>query len=454
MIRFPAGLRLRLLAALLLVWLLGALALAGEMRHQLRQPDELLEDASLATQAKALIGGMRFDPGGRLVSLRLPKPWRRAYATPGAAYFTIYDAEGRAAGRSANLGRPLPLIPLEPHEGMTPQRLLGPDQDLAAAVRAPHGYALVVARSNPSRSDQTPGQRWADFAPGVLFVLFAGVGLVAVWLVAAWSLRPLEFAAREARGIGPERPQARLTLEGLPDEIRPMAQAVNQALDRVAEAYANEKRFTAEAAHALRTPLAVLDLRLQRAEQGGVIDWPAVRADLAELSRVASALLALARADRAGHLRTVAEVNLTRLAREAAAAFSPRLEGADRSIEVQAPDQPITVKGDAGELREMVFALIDNALAHGAGMVVLELRRRGEGCVLTVRDEGRGVSADQREAVFERFHKADSASAGAGLGLAIVRQIARNHGGDARFAGPATIEVRLGGSNAVRQASG
>ncbi len=440
---FPAGLRLRLLIALLLVWALGALAMTAEMRRQSRQPSELLEDSSLATQARAFIAGMRFDAQGRFVRVSLPKPWRRAYDAAGAAYFTVYDSQGRAVGRSPNLTQPMAPIPLGAGETFTSLRLVGPDQDLAAAARAPHGYALVVARGNPSRSDQTLVQRWADFAPGVLFVLFAGVGLVAVWMVAAWSLRPLDVAAREAARIGPERPNARLTLDRLPEEIRPMALAVNAALDRVAEAYADEKRFTAEAAHALRTPLAVLDLRLQRAEQGGRIDWPAVRADLTELSRVTAGLLALSRADRARHLRAVAEVNLTRLAREAAAAFSPRLEGADRSIEVQAPDQAVMVKGDAGELREMVFALIDNALAHGAGAVVLGLNRERFEVLLRISDDGAGVPPDQREAVFERFHKADAASPGAGLGLAIVRQIARNYGGDACFTGTATVEVRL-----------
>ena len=101
------------------------------------------------------------------------------------------------------------------------------------------------------------------------------------------------------------------------------------------------------------------------------------------------------------------------------------------------------VKGDAGELREMVFALIDNALVHGAGAVVLGLNREGSAVLLTISDDGAGVSQDQREAVFERFHKADGASAGAGLGLAIVRQIARNHGGEACFMEAAMVEVRL-----------
>lgn len=443
MIRAAASLRRRLLTALLLVWALGAAALTADLLHQSRQPDELMEDAGLATQARALVTGLKFDGAGRLTAVRPAHPWRRAYASPHAAYYTLYDPSGRVASRSPNLARPLDPIPLAAGESLTPQRLIGPDQDLAAGVRAPHGYLLVVARSNPSRADQTVAQQWADYIPGLLFLGFAAAGLAVVWLVAAWSLRPLDLAAREAAQIGPDHPQARLSTNRLPAEIRSLAHAVNQALDRVAAALASEKRFTAEAAHALRTPLAVLDLRLQRAEQGGQIDWPAVRADLAELGRVVSGLLTLSRADRAAALRVESDVNLTRLVREAAAAFTPRLEAEGRSIEVEAPHAPLVLTGEAGELREMIFALIDNALTHGRGAVRLGLTLEGGQARLRVADEGAGVREDQYEAVFDRFHKIDGASPGAGLGLAIVRQTARSHGGDATFIGPAMVEVRL-----------
>jgi two-component system sensor histidine kinase QseC len=187
----------------------------------------------------------------------------------------------------------------------------------------------------------------------------------------------------------------------------------------------------------------VLDLRLQRAEQGGHSDWAAVRADLAELSRVVSGLLTLSRADRSGAFRGETEINLTRLAREAAAAFSPRLEAEGRRIEVEAPDDPLRLNGEAGELKEMLYALIDNALTHGAGRVLISLAADGPVIVLTVGDEGAGVV--DGETMFERFHKGDGASPGAGLGLAIVRQTARGHGGEARFVAPAVVEVQLAG---------
>jgi two-component system sensor histidine kinase TctE len=439
------SLRLRLFAALLLVWALGAGAMTVFLQSQAASPDEQLEENSLSTQARDLVGGLRFDAAGRLTRVTIPQRWRQAYDQPGAAYFTLFDPAGRMVAKSANLAQPMAPTPLADGVDLTPLRLVGPDQDLAVTAKAPNGYRLVAARSNPGRVDETPMERMEDFAPILVFILAAAVGLAIAAFVVAWSLRRLSSVAREAAAIGPDSLDARLSLQDLPSEIRPLAVAVNRALDRVSKAYDNEKRFTAEAAHALRTPLAVLDLRLQRAEQGGAPDWPAVRADIAELTRVVSGLLALSRADRARTFRASSPVNLTRVVREAAAALAPSLERDRRAIAVEAPEEALSLGGDAGELREMVFALIENALTHGRGDVVASLRREADETVLTVLDEGDGVAAEARETVFERFHKLEATSPGAGLGLAIVRQTARNHGGEARFVDGAAVEVRLRG---------
>ncbi len=438
-----ASLRLRLLVGLILVWALGAAAMGVVLYGHVVSPGEVMETASLTTQARELVGGLRFSPTGSFRSVAISPRWRRVYQSPIGAYFTLYDAQGRVRAHSPNLSSPLENLPLGAGQSITPFQLIGPSQDLAVAARAPNGYRLIVARSNRSRTAETPAQQMRDLIPGVIFTLAAVIGLVAAWLIAAWSLRPLRRAAREAAAVGPDNP-IRLTIGKLPAEIRPLATAVNRALDRVSEAYGNEKRFTAEAAHALRTPLTVLDLRLQRAQAKGEIDWRAVRADIAELTRVISGLLALARADRSSAFRETSEVNLTRLVREAAASVAPALERVDRRIELAAPPEALIVHGDRGELFELVVALLDNALIHGRGRILVDLSR-GEDrtVVLRVSDQGDGVAADEREAVFERFHKLDAASGGAGLGLAIVRQTARGHGGDARFLDVAAVEVTL-----------
>lgn len=438
------SLRQRLLAALLLVWALGAAAMAAYFQSQAVTPEEVLESTSLTTQARELNKALRFSAQGRFRSVQIPARWRAVYASPDGGFYSLYDPAGRAVARSPNLTAPLPPLSLAPDQIVGPMRLIGPSQDLAVAARAPYGFALVVARANTSLVDEAPTQRLQDLTPGLIFAAAALIGLLVAWQVAAWSLRPIKRAAAEAEDIGPDSP-VRLGVERLPTEVQRLARAVNRALDRVADAYGNEKRFTAEAAHALRTPLTVLDLRLQRAQFEGEIDWPAVRADVAELARVISGLLALARADRSSAFRAAGEVNLTRLAREAAASVAPALERLGRPIELTASPDPLVVHGDRGELFEMTVALLDNAVIHGRGRILVELSRNGDRMVvLRISDQGEGVATEAREAVFERFHKLDAASGGAGLGLAIVRQTARAHGGEARFLDGAAVEVVLG----------
>ncbi|WP_203097899.1 ATP-binding response regulator [Skermanella rosea] len=284
--------------------------------------------------------------------------------------------------------------------------------------------------------------------PFAVLALSVAAALVLVWFVAGWSLRPLGRAAREAAAIVPGAPTARLSPAGLPAEIQPLVGAVNGALDRLAGAYEAEGRFTADAAHELRTPLAVLSVRLQRAEIGGTADWPAIRRDLSDLTRLVNQLLDLARkeaASRAEDPRTLPPVDLGRTVREAAAAVLPVAETAGRAIEVDAPPHAVPVRGRADDLRDAVRNLLDNALAHGGGAVTVRLTAGAE-AVLEVADEGPGVPEHLREEFFDRFRKGRAASPGAGLGLAIVRHVVRAHGGDARFLpvdGGSRIEIRL-----------
>jgi signal transduction histidine kinase len=218
-----------------------------------------------------------------------------------------------------------------------------------------------------------------------------------------------------------------------------LVDAVMGALELLPPAFAAYGRLPPDAAHQLRTPVAVLDLRLQRARLDEHVDWPTIEAEMGQLSRLLDQLLDMARKDHA--VRTASperiSVNLSRIVREVAAQVLPIAEEADRSITVDAPDT-VTVLGHPDDLRDMVRNLLDNALVHGEGTVHVMIRRytngAGEEIVLEVEDEGDGVSAELREAVFDRFRKADANSPGAGLGLAITRQVARDHGGDARFA--------------------
>lgn len=302
---------------------------------------------------------------------------------------------------------------------------------------APEASARLDARLDS-------GQEAYEYV-GYVFLPFGLFCSIAIVWTSVWSLRPILRAAADL-----ERSDrfGRLDVGRLPTEVRPFAESVNSALDRLQQAYESEKRFTASAAHQLRTPVTVLALRIQKARLEGNPDWPALEQDVGHLTRIVSQLLDLARKESGHRTETLQLVNIARTTREAAATVLPLAEDLGRRLEVTAPDS-VLVRGYAGHLSDMIRNLLENALLHGRGAVQAEVTV-GAGsavpeAVLTVVDEGAGVPAELREAMFERFQKGDASSPGAGLGLAIVREVARAHGGDVSFLPTAQcrVEVRI-----------
>jgi signal transduction histidine kinase len=273
----------------------------------------------------------------------------------------------------------------------------------------------------------------------LVLLIFTAAAIGIIVLVSFWTLRHLADAARDAARVGPRNPEARIATAGLPREIRPLVAAVNAALDRMARAYDAERRFVADAAHELRTPLTVLSLRLQQTRLSGVPDWGQIERDVAQMGRVVSQLLDLARKevtdtdDQAG----LDVVDVGRAAREAAALILPLADAARRAVELDLPER-LPVRGRAGDLRDMVRNLLENALVHGQGTIRVagRLSRGDDGLPqvsMTVADQGIGLASADRERLFDRFRKADAASGGSGLGLAIVREVVRAHGGIVGF---------------------
>jgi two-component system sensor histidine kinase QseC len=289
----------------------------------------------------------------------------------------------------------------------------------------------------PSELDTEPYQ------DSLVLAAFAAAALLLIWFVSSWSLRPLARVSQQARAVGPQNPALRLSHEHLPAEIVPLVDAVNGALDRMADAVAAERRFTENAAHELRTPLAVLSLRLQRARQSdAALDWPVIEQDMASMNRLVAQLLDLARKENAGRsVAARAPVNLARIAREAAATVLPLAEAQGRSLTIDAPES-LPVFGAADDLRDAIVNLLENAVIHGSGQISLRAGAAPGKITLVVSDQGSGVAPELRQAVFERFNKA-AASQGSGLGLAIVREVARSHGGDVAFLPDAACTIEL-----------
>lgn len=302
----------------------------------------------------------------------------------------------------------------------------------------------IVAATVLDRLGDMPGVPRAledrePFQDGLVLAAFSVAALALVWLVIWWSLNPLGRACREASSVGPRHPGVRLSTQNLPTEIQPLLGAVNSALDRMEQAYEAERRFTTDAAHELRTPLSVLGLRLQRARLDGVLDWAALDHDLAQMNRLVHQMLDLARREQGGRAGGATRLDLARIAREAASLVLPLAEAAGRALTVDLPDS-LPVQGRADDLRDAAVILLDNALTHGAGTISLRGSTDIKTCTLSVADEGPGVPEAMREAVFKRFCKVQSGSAGAGLGLAILWEVVESHGGRVAFEdGPACL---------------
>jgi len=440
------SLRRRLTMALLFVFTIGLTAAGIIFLHETHKTTSSISKRTLTQQARDLVAGIHTSSG--TITIEPPASWVQAYSRPGTGYsYTVFAADGHPVARSINLIEPLPLVTVASGQSFSSLQIRGPDNLALLGAALPAGYTLVVARGDPRLEALAETLMEENSEPIIVLTLSIGFALVIGWFVAGWSLRPLARVAQEAAAIVPGCSSTRISPTGLPAEVLPMVDAVNGALDRLAAAYDAERRFTADAAHELRTPLAVLSLRLQQMEMSGSEDWPAIRRDLAELDRLVSQLLDLARKEAASrYAADLALVDLGRQVREAAAAVLPVIERAGRTIEVEALDEAVPVRGRAEDLRDMIRNLLDNALTHGSGGITVRLCQDGDSALLEIGDEGSGIPEYLREAVFERFRKGGTGSPGAGLGLAIVRHVARTHRGEVVVAGnPGTsrIEVRL-----------
>lgn len=266
--------------------------------------------------------------------------------------------------------------------------------------------------------------------------LLVGLAIAIVWLGVGRGLRPLKrlSAAVAAR---PEDAPAPLDTTGLPSEVAPLVESLNQYIGRIERMQAARRRFFADAAHQLKTPLAVIqaesELALSEAPP------PAVARHLSRLSgavrqagKAVRQLLSLSRLDAdCAPVATLVDVPLHRVARSATLDWSPvaRARGIDLGFEQAALVQ---VLGRADLLAELIGNLVDNAIRYaGDGSVITVRVGRGEHArpYLAVVDDGPGIAPAERDTVFERFYRGTAAHAadGSGLGLSIVREIARVH---------------------------
>ncbi len=258
--------------------------------------------------------------------------------------------------------------------------------------------------------------------------------------LASRALGPIDRITRTAARIGAADLSRRLALPPSPDEVGRLAATFDRMLDRLEEAFARQRRFTADASHELRTPLALLtsraDVALDRprtlAEYREALTG--IRDDAARMAQLLGELLTLARADRGQDLLARESVALADLVADTLAALEPL--ATDRQVTLQAGALlPCTVTGDQTRLTQLLINLLDNALKYtpAGGQVTVRLARDADMAILSVADTGIGIPPEYLPRLFERFYRVDTARArnegGAGLGLAIAEWIAQAHGG-------------------------
>ncbi|MER2297714.1 MULTISPECIES: sensor histidine kinase [Pseudomonas] len=259
-----------------------------------------------------------------------------------------------------------------------------------------------------------------------------------VWVAIGWGLRPLQNMATVIRNRHAESLEP-LQLVPLPSELEPMQAAINRLLAQIDDLLRREHRFIADAAHEMRTPLAVLRLHAQNALAAGneaerhkALGFLIGGVD--RLTRVVNQLLTLARVEPRPGLRASARVDLAEVVTDTLADLTPWIldRGLEPSLDIDEGEHHLAI--DAGALGIALQNLVSNAVEHSppAGRIIVSLRRRDSAFELMVEDEGPGIDQASLSRVFERFYSRNSPN-GAGLGLSIVATIVDRLGGQVRL---------------------
>jgi signal transduction histidine kinase len=277
-----------------------------------------------------------------------------------------------------------------------------------------------------------PDQRWLVVRPPALrrhpalhlILLLGGIALVVA--VCAYPAvrgltRRLERLQAGVETLGAGNLAARVKVEGR-DEVARVAESFNRAAGRIEDLVSAHRMLLANASHELRTPLSRIRMGLELYEQKQDPKRKAdLQRDIAELDLLIDEILLASRLEAVGTLQGAEDVDLLALAAEEAARYD----------QCSVKGEPVMVRGDAHLLRRLIRNLLENASRHGKPPIEMDVRSQGASAVLEVADHGEGIAEAERERVFTPFHRPNADATGAGLGLSLVRQIARLHGGDA-----------------------
>lgn len=393
-----------------------------------------------------------FGGGSRTLTLSAETAALFDEQNPAGPFFAVWSREGKELKRSANapagLNQPR-------HEGTQPgiKYSTAGDQRLAYYWTERSDCALVGASLAVYRGELQRFLWWLFGAGGLVLAVGAGGG----WLIVTRALRPVAEIGAAARRIADGNLAERITPSDPDSELGRLAGVLNSTFARLETSFAEQRQFTADASHEVRTPLTVIISEAQAAlaRPRSEIEYRETLETCLEaaqdMRRLADSLLTLARLDSGQETNHRTELDLAALAESCVQLVRPLAEA--RSIELKTVLNPTSQCADAGRLRQVLVNLLDNAIHYNyeRGSIEVRVSREGEVAVLQVADTGRGIAPEHLPHIFKRFYRADQARTSSehrsGLGLAIVHSIVEAHGGtiavESRLGLGTTFTVRL-----------
>lgn len=439
------------------VAILGTLSYRQTLVEFRELGDARLVQATRTIDALAENAGLRKIPPGSPIDVQVwHSPFiERTVTSRGHAYqvrlgFQYWNDDGRLLLTSDNFQH----VPLAAAAGGFADVSLSDGEWRIYTLRDEDGDVIRAGERDEGRSALARVLLWEHFAP--LLVALVGLGIFVGWAVRR-GLRPLDTLSQRLANRQPEE-STPIALTDVPRELEPMLSSLNGLIARVRTALDREKRFAADAAHQLRTPLAAALLNLENAmaiDSGELRNLALHRAQegLTRLQHLVDQFLELARWEGAERRPAAESVDLERCVR--AELEEAAMLAADKDLElgivVNAPATRIT--GWTSAVHALVRNLIDNAFRYtpARGRVDVEIHQDGRDLILDVFDSGPGIPVEERAAVLERFHRGGQADIhGSGLGLAIVCRVAELHGAsvelsNSRFATGLRVRVRFPG---------
>lgn len=293
---------------------------------------------------------------------------------------------------------------------------------------------LLIQTSQPfsDRIEMSSGIALSAVAPVIVLIFVLGV---LIWVSVGRSLRPLNEITHI---LSRRRPYALtpIAMQETPEELKPLIEALNDLLRRLEEALDMQRKFIADAAHELRTPLAAVQIQAQILQRVSSVEEKSValeqiRAGTSRASHLVTQLLVLARLEPEDWQRPFTQVDLSTLMKAVVMDHSPAAVARQIDLGVS-QDEDLFIAGDTESLRIMLSNLVENAVRYTSkgGRVDVSLRLSDHFAQFEVKDNGQGIPVAERDKVFARFYRRPgTVETGSGLGLAIVQEIVKRHGG-------------------------